>query len=69
VTAAPLLPAGPPRVIGIVNITKDFICDGEKHGESKTRAGRARAAADPGKKLGRHVSGAAGGPSARCGTR
>ncbi len=69
VTAAPLLPAGPPRLIGIVHITEDPVSGGEMHGESKTRAGRARAAACPGKRLGRHVSGAAGGPSARCGTR
>jgi hypothetical protein len=37
VTAAPLLPAGRPRVIEIVNITEDSLADGEMHGENKTR--------------------------------
>jgi dihydropteroate synthase type 2 len=31
VTAAPLLPAGRPRVIGIVNITEDSFSDGGRY--------------------------------------
>lgn len=30
-TAAPLLPAGRPRVIGIVNITEDSFSDGGRY--------------------------------------
>lgn len=38
-TAAPLLPAGPPRVIGIVNITEGSVSGGDMRGEGKTRGG------------------------------
>ena len=41
-TAAPLLPAGRPPVIEIVNITEDFLADGEMHGENKAK-GQGRA--------------------------
>ena len=51
VTAAPLLPAGRPRVIGIVNITEDSVSDGEMHGESKTRGRTSWAVACPRKRL------------------
>jgi hypothetical protein len=39
--AAP--PGGRPRVIGVVNLTKDSVPDGEMHGDRELRRGAGRA--------------------------